>query len=124
MIIPSIQEAVVTYLAERGGYLRRHLQPDAAPLLPYVPHHRHHKARILCQGERSKLKSRIQRAGGIRFRWKDFRSTFCQKSIDYGAEVESVSVLLGHSSTKMTEDYYGRIRNDKAMEEVTQVLEN
>jgi len=32
-------------------------------------------------------------------------------------------VLLGHSSTKITETYYGRIRNDKAMEEVAQALE-
>ena len=59
----------------------------------------------------------------MRFKWKDFRSTFCQRSIDNGAKVESVSVLLGHSSTKITETYYGRIRNDKAMEEVAKALE-
>lgn len=49
--------------------------------------------------------------------------TFAQTCIDNGAKVESVSRLLGHSSTKTTEAYYGRIRNDKAMEEVAQALE-
>lgn len=122
-IIPSIQEAFVTYLAERDRYLRRHNQPDTAPLIPYCPHKRHQRARIFSQGEWSKLKLRVQRVAGIRFKWKDFRSTFCQNCIDNGAKVESVSVLLGHSSTKVTEAYYGRIRNDRAMEEVAQALE-
>jgi len=114
---------VVTYLAERDKYLRRHHQPDAAPLIPYCPHHHPYRARAFGQGEWSKLKKKIQRAAGVRFKWKDFRSTFCQRSIDNGAKVESVSVLLGHSSTKITETYYGRIRNDKAMEEVAKALE-
>jgi integrase len=123
MIIPSIQEAVITYLAERDRYLRRHHQPDAAPLIPYCPHHHPYRARTFGQGEWSKLKKRGQRVVGIRFKWKDFRSTFCQNCIDNGAKVESVSVLLGHSSTKITEAYYGRIRNDKAMAEVAKALE-
>ena len=39
------------------------------------------------------------------------------------AKIESISRLLERSSTKITETYYGRIRNDKAMEEVAQALE-
>ena len=122
-IIPSVQEAVVTYLHKRDRYLRRHHQPDAAPLIPYCPHHHPYRARTFGQGEWSKLKKKIQKVAGVRFKWKDFRSTFAQQSIDNGAKVEIVSVLLGHSSTKITETYYGRIRNDMAMEEVAQTLE-
>ena len=66
---------------------------------------------------------KIQGVAGLSFRWKDFRSTFAQTCIDNGTKVEAVSRLLGHSSTKITETYYGRIRNDKAMEEVAKALE-
>jgi integrase len=123
MIIPSIREAVWTYLTERDKYLRKHHQPAAEPLIPYCPYWRPHKARYFHQAEWSNLKGEIQEKAGLRFKWKDFRSTFAQVCIDNGAKVESVSRLLGHSSTKTTEAYYGRIRNDKAMEEVALALE-
>jgi integrase len=122
-IIPSIQEAVITYLAERDRYLRRHHQPDAAPLIPYCPRVRHRRVRYYHPAEWSKLKKRIQEVAGLRFKWKDFRSTFTQTCIENGAKNEAVSRLLGYSSTKITETYYVRIRNDKAMEEVAQALE-
>jgi len=114
---------MVTYLLERDRYLRRHHHPDAEPLIPYCPTSWHRKVRYFHQAEWSKLKKQIQEAAGLRFKWKDFRSTFAQTCIDNGAKVESVSRLLGHSSTKTTEAYYGRIRNDKAMEEVAKALE-
>ena len=92
-------------------------------MIPYCPIFRHRKARYFHPAEWSKLKKKIQKVGGLRFKWKDFRSTFAQTCIDNGAKVESVSRCLGHSSTKITETYYGRIRNDKAMEEVAKALE-
>ena len=123
MIIKSIHETMLTFLLKRDRYLRKYHQPDAEPLIPYCPFWRPHKARYFSQSEWAKLKKKIQKVAGIHFKWKDFRSTFAQVCIDNGAKIESVSRLLGHSSTKTTEAYYGRIRNDKAMEEVAQALE-
>jgi integrase len=114
---------MATYLMERDRYLRKHHQPTAEPLIPYCPYWRPYKARYFHQTEWSQLKEEIQKVAGLRFKWKDFRSTFTQTHIDDGAKIESVSRLLGHSSTTITETYYGRIRNDKAMEEVAQALE-
>ena len=114
---------MVTYLMERNRHLRKHHQPDAEPLIPYCPIFRQCKVRYFHPAEWSKLKKKIQKVAGLRFKWKDFRSTFAQTCIDNGAKIEAVSRLLGHSSTKITETYYGRIRNDRAMEEVAQALE-
>jgi len=92
-------------------------------LIPYCPIRGQYRVRYYYQAEWSKLKKKILKVAGLRFKWKDFRSAFTQTCIDNGAKVESVSRLLGHKSTKTTEKYYGRIRNDKAMEEVAQALE-
>jgi len=54
----------------------------------------------------------------ISFHIKDFRATFCQQSIDRGASTSAVSVMMGHSSTKTTETYYGRMRTEKALADI------
>jgi integrase len=51
----------------------------------------------------------------IAFKLKDFRATFCQQSIDRGADAPAVSIAMGHASTKTTETYYGRMRTEKAL---------
>ena len=43
------------------------------------------------------------------------RRTFGQKYLDNGLDIESVSILMGHSSTKTTERFYSRKRLDQAM---------
>jgi integrase len=54
----------------------------------------------------------------ISFKLKDFRATFCQQSIDRGAQAPAVSVAMGHASTKTTETYYGRMRSEKALDNI------
>lgn len=57
----------------------------------------------------------------ISFQIKDFRAVFCQRSIDRGAKIDAVAVAMGHSSTKTTETFYGRMRTEKALEELNAV---
>jgi site-specific recombinase XerD len=59
---------------------------------------------------------------GINFRWKDYRSSFCQMAIDKGAELQAVSKVMGHSTTATTESYYGRIKDTDAIREIERVL--
>lgn len=48
---------------------------------------------------------------------RTLRRTFGQQYLDSGIDsIESVSVLMGHSSTSTTERYYARRRNEKAIE--------
>jgi len=56
--------------------------------------------------------------GELSFQIKDFRATFCQQSIDRGAKIDAVAVAMGHSSTKTTETYYGRMRTEKALADI------
>ena len=46
------------------------------------------------------------------------RRTFGQRYLDKGLDIESVSVLMGHTSTKTTESFYSRKRLTKTVESV------
>ena len=63
----------------------------------------------------------MERAG-IKFKIKDYRSTFCQWLIDKGAQLEAVSKIMGHKTSVTTESYYGRIGNDTAISEIERVF--
>ena len=69
--------------------------------------------RYYTQAEWAKVKAQLEENSGVRFKLKDFRSTFCQQSIDKGAKPSSVSKIMGHSNSVTTERFYGRIK-DKA----------
>jgi integrase len=60
----------------------------------------------------------MEKVSGIKFKFKDYRSSFTQIHIDNEEQVQAVSKVLGHGSTKTTEKRYGRIRNSAAMKEI------
>jgi integrase len=74
------------------------------------------------EGPWNDLKRTINVVSGNRFRWKDYRSSFCQMAIDKGAELQAVSKVMGHSTTATTESYYGRIKDTDAIREIERVL--
>ena len=74
--------------------------------------------RCFTQAEWGKIKALLEDASGVRFKLKDFRSTFCQQSIDRGAKLASVSKILGHSSSQTTEKFYGRIKDRAACSDI------
>jgi integrase/recombinase XerD len=115
-----VREAFANYLEERRDYLENlDINNNAEPLIPlfrkgqlgYWPHQYF-----------IWLKSQIERQCGIRFKIKDYRSTYCQLAIDKGAPLEAVSRVMGHKTTKTTESYYGRMRDEPAIAEVNRAL--
>ncbi len=58
---------------------------------------------------------------GLRFDFRQFRRAFGQNALDRGPRLDSVSVALGHHSTKTTEAYYARIRTKDAFRDLERV---
>ena len=69
------------------------------------------------------MKLDVERACGVRFKIKDFRSICGQLLKDMGVSIEAVSKQLGHSSTKTTERFYARMRDTAAQREIEQAWE-
>lgn len=62
------------------------------------------------------IKKIVTEECGIQFDFRMCRRTFGQQYLDSDLDIESVSVLMGHASTKTTEGYYARRKNDAAIE--------
>ena len=63
------------------------------------------------------LVGEIERMAGVRFKIKDFRPTFAQLNKDRNVGIEAVSKMLRHRTTRTTELFYARIRDEKAFAE-------
>lgn len=55
---------------------------------------------------------------GFFFDYRQCRSTYGQLLKDEGFPIDIVSVILGHSSSRVTETFYARVRNVSALEDV------
>lgn len=58
----------------------------------------------------------VHAASGVHFDYRILRRTFGQRLVNAGLDIESVSVLMGHNTTKTTENYYSRRSNAEAVE--------
>ena len=120
-IPPAIRPAFSNYLEERKQYLKdKGYSENEVPLIPYINQKKELAA--MPSGELNKLKRGIERLAGIRFKLKDYRTTFCQYAIDMGAGLSAVSKVMGHKTSNTTELFYGRIRNDDAIDEINRVF--
>ena len=68
-----------------------------------------------------KLKALVEQELDIKFDLRKCRRTFGQMALDEGLTIESVSVLMGHSTTKTTEMNYCRRKQDMAIREAQQL---
>lgn len=62
------------------------------------------------------IKHVVEEGLGIKFDLRQCRRTFGQRYLDKGLDIESVSVLMRHASTKTAEGFYSRKRLDRAIE--------
>jgi site-specific recombinase XerD len=69
-------------------------------------------------------KETIVRRSGVRFSPHSLRRTYGQILLDRGVDIQSVSVMLGHNSTRTTEAHYCRKNADSARLEVLQALQS
>jgi integrase/recombinase XerD len=63
------------------------------------------------------LKCIVEKEIGAKFDLRMCRRTYGQKAIDEGLELDTVSILMGHNTTKTTETYYCRKRPEIAIRE-------
>ena len=56
------------------------------------------------------MKHLVENDLGLILEMRQLRRTFGQRLLDHGVPIESVSVLMGHSTTKTTEEFYARRR--------------
>ena len=63
-----------------------------------------------------KMKKVVERGIVIEFDLSECRRTFGQRYLDSDLDIEPVSVLMNHASTKTTESFYSRKRMTKAVE--------
>jgi integrase len=67
------------------------------------------------------LKSIVEKEMGVKFDLRTCRRTYGQMAIDEGLDLESVSVLMGHNTTKTTENYYCRKPAETAIKEAQNI---
>ncbi|HKZ58243.1 MAG TPA: hypothetical protein VJ547_00130 [Candidatus Thermoplasmatota archaeon] len=65
-----------------------------------------------------KVKVGVLARAGVCFDFRSLRRSFRECALDRGARYDSVSVLLGHKTTRTTETYYARRKYDQAAEEL------
>ena len=70
------------------------------------------------------IKTAVERDLNVKFQLRECRRTFGQRYLDKGLDIESTSVLMGHSSTKTTECFYSRRRLTQAIDSAKEVWNN
>lgn len=122
-IMPGIETMLQAYVKTRAEKLRSlGFNPlEVEPMFPYISK----KGKTSYWDFRmwNKLKVHIELASGIRFQWRELRPTFAQFAKDQGAPIEAISKCLRHTSTRTTELYYARIRDENAFSLVRQAWE-
>ncbi|MDY0236663.1 MAG: site-specific integrase [Gudongella sp.] len=70
----------------------------------------------MCGNSLRRIKKLVEDETHVKFDLRECRRTFGQRYLDDELELSSVSVLMGHSSTKTTERFYGRQKNTMAID--------
>ena len=61
---------------------------------------------------------------GIDVDLRKCRRTYGQRLVDAGVPISNVSVVMGHCSTRMTEQHYARVKQSVAIKQIAQTLED
>ena len=120
-IPPLIRQPFLDYLEARRKYLlSKECDPNSIDAL--IPYKARNGMGFYYDAKWRAFKRALQKHVGIPFRWKDYRSSFCQIAIDKGMDAKAVSKMMGHSTTMTTELFYGRIKDSPAIAEMNRVF--
>jgi integrase/recombinase XerD len=72
----------------------------------------------------TKLRAKVTAQVGVKFDNRACRRTFGQMNVNMGVPIDSVSRMMGHSSTKTTEKYYCRKTTESAISDAQKVWGN
>jgi len=68
-------------------------------------------------------KDRLIKRIGIEYDYRKLRRTYGQILVDSGADIQAVSMVMGHASTRTTEAYYARLRADYALADILTIFD-
>ncbi len=116
---PEIRPLVQNYLLLRNLWMAdKHVKSNA--LFPS----KDSKDGYLSSNSIRVIKGVVEDDLGIQFDLRECRRTFGQRYIDKNLDIESVSVLMGHSTTRTTESFYSRKKLDHAMKNAMKTWES
>ncbi len=109
MVLPQAREATLRYLLAREKYLKSKRLNGIKALVPN------------CRGEPYSmnnfelLKQEVERKSGVKFKIKDFRSTFATQTARLDPNlIPDISTQLGHTSIETTQRFYAQMDRESA----------
>ena len=108
-ILPECMHLIERYLATTDGMTR------------YV-FENHITGTRLSTNSLRRMRAMVSEDSGMYFDYRICRRTYAQRLLDLGVPVDSVSVVLGHSTSRTTEREYARVTNDAAIMNVKNKL--
>ena len=118
-VLPAGRAVIARYLAKRAEKVTE-FAPTNDALFPALGDR---GDGFFSGGKLLSLKNIVETETGVLLDFRACRRTFGQTCVDSSVDLDSVSILLGHTTTKTTETYYCRKREDVALKEVFEVFE-
>lgn len=110
LVFDDSAEILKKYLDVRAARLKRHGKTSKAMFPPIFSENEYYQ-----QQSFGRLKKCVEEALGVGFEIRAGRRSFGQRRIDQGNDSD-VSYAMGHSTTKATERYYGRVKESSVNE--------
>ena len=115
LIVGGVEDIILRYLDSRVEKLREAGKESRAMFPPLNNDSEFYSQQAFCS-----LKKCVEEELGEKFDLRSARRAFGQFLLDCGNRIEDVSVAMGHSSTKTTEGYYARNREEQVMDRILQ----
>lgn len=112
IILPMFVPMIVRYMMSRLDYLNENFQ-----YTDYVFFSMDDFEKLSDKTIRQ-IRNKVEAYIGIKFDGRKCRRTYGQYLSDHEVEIEDISVVMGHNSTKTTERYYARKKSDKAIKSI------
>jgi len=109
----EIRPVITAYLKARARWV---FDNDCASPALFPSNSKCSKDGFMCGNSLRRMKDLVEDELHIHFDLRECRRTFGQRYLDSDLELSSVSVLMGHATTKTTERFYGRQKNRMAIE--------
>ncbi|MGN0138299.1 MAG: tyrosine-type recombinase/integrase [Candidatus Methanomethylophilaceae archaeon] len=113
MIMDGVEDIFRKYLGMRAEMLEKYGRKSRAMFPPLRG-----DSEFYCQQSFGRLKKVVEDILGTKFELRSGRRAYGQRLIDKGNPIEDVSVAMGHASTKTTEGFYARSREDIVMNRI------
>ncbi len=117
-VVNGGRSALESFLRLRAEELQKRGIPDS-PMVPLVPCFRSNGSVAHWSGTYAlQVKKKLEKSLGLAFDFQMHRRAFGMNALDRNVRLDSISVVMGHSSTKTTELYYARRKEQHALNDL------